>query len=199
MWWERPCLPDVHPQLFLLFSDLGVCSTEGQEAPGFRKALLSHLSNDTAGTDPPCCELSPATYLLQPSLLQWELYLPAGWSSLLLPATAGISGGPRSPEEPRRGKELRFPLGRLTLQKQVCPCNFSFMLKILQWLLPQSPGSLDWPDSPNLLLPVSLQPLSQSASFYPLWVPASQNYVQFYKHTISGAFIVFLPNEKFCF
>lgn len=79
------------------------------------------------GTNPSHCEPSPAPYLLWPSLHRSGLYLPARWISLLKPGIVESSGGPHLPEKPRRSKELRFPVGREVLQKQVC-MSMTFLL-----------------------------------------------------------------------
>lgn len=155
--WERPCLADIQLQL-PLFLDLAELCLRRRGRSLFQEGFTRIPDR---GTYPTHYEPSPAPYLLCPSPCQWGLYLPARWIPLLKAATAESSGGPHLPEEPRRSKQLRVPLWRLVLQKQVCPCNLCFMLKILQWLPTRCPSALVWPETPYLLLPVSLQALPQ--------------------------------------
>ena len=104
-------------------------------------SVCSHICQMAAQEPPSPLRAQSSLYLPWPCPHLWGPGLPAGWLPLLLPMTAGSSGGPRWPEETTRNKDLSGSKDVVSCYGNCCSinlqtgsCKFSILCRLPKWL-----------------------------------------------------------------
>ena len=104
-------------------------------------SVCSHTCQRAAEEPPSPLRAQSSLYLPWLCLHPWGPGLPSGWLLLLLPVTAGSSGGPGLPEKTTRSKDSSGSKDVVSCYGNCCSinlqtgsCKFSILCRLPKWL-----------------------------------------------------------------